>query len=230
MPEPSYVSGPSDRPLLGLTIGAQLERTATAFPDVEAIVARHQGRRVTYAELRVEVTRAARALLALGVAPGDRVGIWSPNRIEWAVVQYATAQIGAILVNVNPAYRVHELRHALGAAGVRTLVSARGFHAADYVALGRRGARRPARPAGDSVPRRRGRASVGTHLVGDARPRGRGHARGAAHARGGPRPGRCDQHPVHVRDDRAPEGRDAHAPQRAEQRRDGGEPVALRTR
>ena len=135
MPEPSYVSGPSDLPLIGLTIGAQLARTATAFPDAEAIVARHQGRRLTYAELRGEVTQAARALLALGVAAGDRVGIWSPNRIEWAVVQYATAEIGAILVNVNPAYRVHELRHALNVAGVRTLVSARGFHAADYVAL-----------------------------------------------------------------------------------------------
>ena len=230
MPEPSYVSGPSDRPLLGLTIGAQLERTATAFPDVEAIVARHQGRRVTYAELRVEVMRAARALLALGVAPGDRVGIWSPNRIEWAVVQYATAQIGAILVNVNPAYRVHELRHALGAAGVRTLVSARGFHAADYVA---------------SVDEVRGDLPDLREIVflddeavppwartwpATLRPRGRGHARGAAHARGGPRPGRCDQHPVHVRDDRAPQGRDPHARQRGEQRRDGGEPVALRTR
>ena len=135
MPEPSYVSGPSELPLIGLTISAQLARTATAFPDAEAIVARHQGRRLTYAELRGEVTQAARALLALGVAAGDRVGIWSPNRIEWAVVQYATAEIGAILVNVNPAYRVYELRHALNVAGVRTLVSARGFHAADYVAL-----------------------------------------------------------------------------------------------
>ena len=135
MSELSYVSGPSDRPLLGRTIGAQLDLTASTHPDVEAIVALHQGLRLTYQELHAEVERAARALLAMGVAKGDRVGIWSPNRVEWVIVQYATAKVGAILVNVNPAYRRHELRHAMSAAGVSVLIAARGFHAADYVAM-----------------------------------------------------------------------------------------------
>jgi fatty-acyl-CoA synthase len=135
MPEVSYMAGPSDRSLLGLTIGAQLDLTTSAAPETEAIVARHQGVRLTYAELHAEVERAARAFLALGVAKGDRVGIWSPNRVEWAIAQYATAKVGAILVNVNPAYRRHELRHAMTAAGVSVLIAARGFHAADYVAM-----------------------------------------------------------------------------------------------
>ena len=127
MPEASYVAGPSDRPLLGRTIGSQLDRTASSSPDTEAIVALHQGLRFTYAELHAEVERAARAFLAIGVATGDRVGIWSPNRVEWTIAQYATAKIGAILVNVNPAYRRHELRHAMTAAGVSVLIAARGF-------------------------------------------------------------------------------------------------------
>ena len=145
MAQASYVSGPSNRPLLGVTIGEQLDLTAAAYPDAEAIVARHQGLRLTYRELREQVECAAGALLALGVAKGDRVGIWSPNRVEWAVAQYATAKVGAILVNVNPAYRLHELRHALEAVGVSVLVSARGFHTADYVSM--LGELRPELPA-----------------------------------------------------------------------------------
>ncbi|HEX6844117.1 MAG TPA: AMP-binding protein [Actinomycetota bacterium] len=135
MQEPSYVAGPSDLPLLGRTIGEQLDRTAERWPDADALVARHQGLRLTYRELHAEAERAGRAFLALGVAKGDRVGVWSPNRVEWAVVQYATAKVGAILVNVNPAYRLHELRHALATAGVSVLVSARRFHRGDYVAM-----------------------------------------------------------------------------------------------
>jgi fatty-acyl-CoA synthase len=130
----SYAAGPSDRPLLGCTIGDQLDRTAQEHPSTDAIVSLHQGVRRTYAELRVDVDRVGRSLLALGTRAGDRVGIWSPNRYEWAVVQYATAKVGAILVNVNPAYRSHELEHALRSVGVSTVVAARGFHEADYVA------------------------------------------------------------------------------------------------
>ena len=135
MPEPSYVAGPSDRPLRWITIGDLLDETAARVPDGEALVAVADGVRLTWSGLREEADRAARALLALGVAPGDRVGIWSPNRVEWTIAQYATAKVGAILVNVNPAYRRHELRYALDAAGVSLLITARGFHAADYVAM-----------------------------------------------------------------------------------------------
>ncbi len=131
----SYVSGPSDTPLIGRTIGEELDRVAAEHGGREALVSRHQGLRYTYAELNAAVDEAARALLASGVAKGDRVGIWSPNNAEWVVVQYATAKIGAILVNINPAYRTHELRYALERSGVSMLVAARGFRDADYVAM-----------------------------------------------------------------------------------------------
>jgi fatty-acyl-CoA synthase len=133
--ELSYVSGPSERPLLGRTIGAQLDVTASEHGAAEALVSRHQGVRLTYAELRAEVERVARALMAMGVARGDRVGIWSPNVAEWVLVQYATAKIGAILVNVNPAYRTHELAYALRQSGVSVLISARRFRSTDYMAM-----------------------------------------------------------------------------------------------
>ncbi len=132
---PSYVHGASGVPLLGETIGQNLDRTAAAFPDRDALVSVHQGIRQTYAEFHAAVEEVARGLLALGIEPGDRVGIWSPNNAEWATLQYATAKVGAILVNVNPAYRTSELAYALGQSGVSTLVLARGFRQADYVAM-----------------------------------------------------------------------------------------------
>jgi len=134
-PAPSYAHGASATPLLGETIGANLERTARRFPDREAFVSRHQGVRMTYAAFDAEVDRVARALMAAGLAAGDRVGIWSPNRVEWAVVQYATARAGIILVNVNPAYRTHELRYALRQSGCRMLVAAPSFKTSDYAAM-----------------------------------------------------------------------------------------------
>src|SRR3954451_4384902 len=115
----SYAHGVSDTPLLGETIGENLTRTAARVPDAEALVACHQGIRLTYAELDAAVTRAARALLAAGLEAGDRIGIWSPNRYEWVVIQYATARAGVVLVNVNPAYRTHELEYALNQSGCR---------------------------------------------------------------------------------------------------------------
>jgi fatty-acyl-CoA synthase len=132
---PSYVSGTSSVPLLGETIGENLRRTVERFPDREALVVPHQGYRATYREFWEETGIIARALLVRGVKKGDRVGIWSPNRFEWNVLQYATARIGAILVNVNPAYRLHELEYALRNAGVSTLVLARTFRGADYVGM-----------------------------------------------------------------------------------------------
>src|SRR5256885_16269933 len=120
----SYAHGASTTPLLGETIGANLECTAARVPDAEALVSRHQGLRLTYAELDAAVSRAARALLAAGLAPGDRIGIWSPNRYEWVVVQYATARAGVVLVNVNPAYRTSELEYALNQSGCRMLLAA----------------------------------------------------------------------------------------------------------
>jgi fatty-acyl-CoA synthase len=135
MTQRSYVSGPSSLPLLGRTIGAELDRVTAATPEALAVVSRHQGVRLSYRELHQRVERAARGLLALGVEKGDRVGIWAGNSVEWLETQYATAKIGAVLVNVNPAYRRHELEYALSKSGVSVLVSARGFRQTDYLEL-----------------------------------------------------------------------------------------------
>src|SRR5579885_2092315 len=105
----SYVSGTSDTPLLGMTIGDAFDKTVARFPTREALVVRQQGLRYTWEQLREQVDRCARGLMALGIQRGDRVGIWAPNRAEWAITQFATSKIGAILVNINPAYRLHEL-------------------------------------------------------------------------------------------------------------------------
>jgi fatty-acyl-CoA synthase len=135
VPAPSYSHGASDVPLLGETIGRNLERVVERHGDREALVSRHQGLSFTYAELNAAVDRVALGLLAAGVGKGDRVGIWAPNCAEWVLVQYATAKVGAILVNVNPAYRAHELEYALRQSGVGLLVSARSFKTSDYVAM-----------------------------------------------------------------------------------------------
>ena len=126
-PTLSYACGTTDVPLLHETIGGRLRSTVARFPDREALVDRDHGYRATWSELWDEVDRAARGLLAHGVEKGDRVGIWAPNRYEWVITQYATARIGAILVNVNPAYKARELEYALQRAGVSTLVLSRGF-------------------------------------------------------------------------------------------------------
>jgi fatty-acyl-CoA synthase len=135
MPELSYVHGASDRPLLGEPIFANLRRTAERFGGREALVAAHQGYRATYRELVEQCEQIARGLLARGVKKGDRVGIWSPNRYEWVIVQYATAAMGAILVNINPAYRTSELEYALNQSGITFLILAARFRQADYVAM-----------------------------------------------------------------------------------------------
>ncbi|MDG5500558.1 AMP-binding protein [Marinobacter sp. BGYM27] len=132
---PSYTSGTSEKPLIGMTIGDMFDRTAERFPDNDALIALHQNIRWTYREFQQKVNQCARALLAIGVKPGDRVGIWSPNRYEWTVTQFATAKAGAILVNINPAYGIHELEYALNLAGTRFVVTADSFKASNYRAM-----------------------------------------------------------------------------------------------
>ncbi|MDO3639129.1 AMP-binding protein [Mycolicibacterium arseniciresistens] len=131
----AYDRGPTDIALLEETIGTNFERTAQAHPDVEALVEVVTGRRWTYAELNDEIDRTAAGFIGLGVEKGDRVGIWAPNCAEWTIVQYAAAKIGAILVNINPAYRTHELAYVLEQSGVRTLIAATSFKSSDYRAM-----------------------------------------------------------------------------------------------
>ena len=135
MPALSYAHGASATPLLGETIGDNLRRTAERFPERDALVVRSQSHRSTYRELWDATTAVARALLARGLQAGDRVGIWSPNRFEWVVLQFATARVGAVLVNINPAYKTTELKYVLNQSGARLLFLARAFRTNDYVAM-----------------------------------------------------------------------------------------------
>jgi len=129
----AYLHGTSATPLLGETIGENLRRTVERFGDRDALVVRSQNYRATYRQLWDSTTALARALLASGVRQGDRVGIWSPNRFEWVLTQFACARIGAILVNINPAYKGAELRYALVQSGTSLLIHAQAFRASDYV-------------------------------------------------------------------------------------------------
>ncbi|MFF0410926.1 AMP-binding protein [Kitasatospora sp. NPDC004745] len=131
----SYSSGTADVPLLGDTIGENLDRAVRAFPGRDALVDRATARRWTYAELAADVDALALGLLDLGIAKGDRVGIWAPNCAEWTLTQYATAKLGAILVTVNPAYRPHELEYVLNQSGIRLLVAAERFKTSDYAGM-----------------------------------------------------------------------------------------------
>ena len=135
MTQLSYTHGASDAILLGETIGENLRRTVSQFPGREALVVRSQNFRASYQELWDQTTQCAKALLARGIEKGDRVGVWSPNRYEWVVAQYATARIGAILVNVNPAYKVGELAYTLQQSGLRMLLLARRFRKTDYLEI-----------------------------------------------------------------------------------------------
>jgi len=131
--EPAQDCGPTDAPLLDETIGANLARTVAEHGDNEALVSRHQGIRWTYREFAARVTDLASGLIGLGLEPGDRVGLWSPNYAEWTLVQYATAEIGVVLVNINPAYRTHELAYALNQSGCKVLFAAPSFKTSDYI-------------------------------------------------------------------------------------------------
>ena len=135
MSTPSYVCGTSGIPLIGDTIGAHFDRAAARWGPLDALVVRHQGIRWTYAELKERVDAVAAGLIAIGLTPGDRVGIWSPNNAEWVLSQFATAKAGLILVNINPAYRLVELEHALCRSGCKALVTAARFKNSDYLEM-----------------------------------------------------------------------------------------------
>ena len=128
---PSYARGETQPAMLTDTIGQALRRTTETWPDREALVDLPAGRRWTYSLLRQDVRRLAAGLLAAGLRPGDRVGVWSPNRWEWTLVQFATAEIGVVLVTINPAYRVHELEFVVNQAGLRWVFAAQTFKDSD---------------------------------------------------------------------------------------------------
>ena len=132
MPGLAYTSGDTSTPLLRETIGRNLEATAARFPEHDALVSVHQGIHQNYREFNDSVNLLAMGLLRLGLEVGDRVGIWSPNCAEWVWLQYATAKVGLILVNINPAYRTHEVRYALAQSGCRILVSAQTYLSSNY--------------------------------------------------------------------------------------------------
>jgi len=131
----SYVHGASDVPLIGDTIGVHFDKVAARFNERDALIVRHQNLRLSYGELQAKVDAFAAGLLALGLSPGDRIGIWSPNNAEWAITQFATAKAGLILVNINPAYRLSELEYALNKVGCKALVTADAFKTGDYIAM-----------------------------------------------------------------------------------------------
>ncbi len=131
----SYVRGPSAPALAYITIPQLLRETVSRFGPREAMVFPEQNARLSYYDLDRAVDELASGLLALGLVKGDRVGIWSPNRLEWVLTQFATARIGAVLVNINPAYRLAELEYALNKVGCKALISARAFKSSDYLGM-----------------------------------------------------------------------------------------------
>jgi fatty-acyl-CoA synthase len=135
MPQPSYVHGASDVPLIGETIGGHFDRIVERHGARDALIVRHQNIRWSYRELQRQVDAFAAGLIALGLKPGERVGIWSPNNAEWVVTQFATAKAGLILVNINPAYRLAELEYALNKAGCVALITASRFKSSDYIGM-----------------------------------------------------------------------------------------------
>jgi fatty-acyl-CoA synthase len=135
MPAKSYTSEVYGTPLIGDTIGENFDATAARYAHRDALIDIPAGKRWTYAELKLDVDALALALLAKGIVKGDRVGIWSPNRAEWTLIQYATAKIGAILVNINPAYRTSELEFVLNQSGAKVLIAARQLRTSDYAAM-----------------------------------------------------------------------------------------------
>lgn len=167
MPQPSYTRGRQDQPLLTQTIGQAFDSSVARHAEREALVVRHQGLRYNWRELAAEVDTCARALLTLGIAVGDRIGIWAPNCAQWCILQVATAKVGAILVNINPAYRVGELDYALRQSGCRWLVCADAFKACDYHAMVQElvpelAAAPPGALASERLPELRGVVSLAT--------------------------------------------------------------------
>ena len=135
MPLASYVHGASAVPLIGETIGVHFDRIVERFPDRDALIVRHQHIRWSWRELQRQVDAFAAGLVALGLKPGERIGIWSPNNAEWVITQFATAKAGLILVNINPAYRLAELEYALNKSGCVALITAARFKSSDYIQM-----------------------------------------------------------------------------------------------
>src|SRR5258708_18883614 len=133
--EISFVRGSDTQPLLEETIGGALARAANRWPEQEAVVCCESGTRLTYAQLDTHANEFAAGLLALDLKPGDRIGIWAPNCVEWSITQYAAATSGLILVYINPAYRTHELEFVLNAVACKALVTAASFKSSDYLAM-----------------------------------------------------------------------------------------------
>src|ERR1700730_15563776 len=131
----SYVCGASDEPLLYKTVGAALEDAAAQWPERIALIVSHQAIRWSYRHLNDAADRLAAGLLCLGLVPGDRIGIWSPNRYEWVLTQFASAKAGLILVNINPAYRLSELEFVLNKVGCKALILAERFKSSEYVGM-----------------------------------------------------------------------------------------------
>src|SRR5262249_47675242 len=131
----SYVHGASDVPLIGQTLGAYFDGTVARFPGADALIASKNKVRSTYRQLQEQGDASAAGLLALGLEPADRIGIWSPNNPEWVITQFATAKAGLILVNINPAYRLAELEYALNKAGCVALVTAAQFKSSNYLGM-----------------------------------------------------------------------------------------------
>src|SRR5579863_6294225 len=131
----SYVHGASDVPLIGDTIGVHFDKVAERWSERDALIVRQQNIRWSYSALKARVDALAAGLLALGLTPGDRVGIWSPNNAEWAITQFATAKAGLILVNINPAYRLAELDYAINKVSCKALITADSFKTSDYVGM-----------------------------------------------------------------------------------------------
>jgi fatty-acyl-CoA synthase len=131
----SYTCGISDKPLLGITIADQFDQTVQKYPDNEALIVKHQGIRYTYRQFQEKVNECARALLAIGIKKGDRLGVWSPNCAEWTITQFATSKIGVIQVNINPSYRLHELEYALNQSGCVAIVCATQFKTSLYTEM-----------------------------------------------------------------------------------------------
>ena len=131
----SYVHGASGVPLIGDTVGVHFDKAAERWRERPALIVRHQNIRWSYGELKDRVDALAGGLLALGIESGDRIGIWSPNNAEWTITQFATAKIGAVLVNINPAYRRAEVEYALNKVGCKALVTANGFKTSDYIGM-----------------------------------------------------------------------------------------------
>ncbi|HII98664.1 MAG TPA: AMP-binding protein, partial [Methanoregula sp.] len=135
MAEGSYASGTSTFPLMGMTIGEMVDTIAKKYPDTDAVVSMHQDIRWTYREFNERVNEVARGLMGMGVAKGDRVGIWAMNHAEWILVQFATSKIGAIMVNINPAYRTYELEYVLKQSEISTLFIQGRFKTSDYIGM-----------------------------------------------------------------------------------------------